>query len=243
MSPSTNVRVPEALMRQTHRSQEGSTQIDDNMQGVMRFHDRVDAGRRLGARLQHLRDDNVIVLGLPRGGVPVAFEVARALGAALDIIVVRKLGVPTQPELGMGAIGEDGVRVINDDVVRLADVSPHGLAAVERRERVELDRRVHQFRGDRPRLSLTGRTVVIVDDGIATGSTARAACRVARSLGATRVVLAVPVAPSHWVDRLESAADELITLLAADDFSGVGQFYDDFSQTSDSEVIACLRPG
>lgn len=219
----------------------GATLIGDNMDGVMRFVDRADAGRRLGARLGHLRDENTVVLGLPRGGVPVAFEVARALGAPLDIIVVRKLGVPTQPELGMGAIGEDGVRVINDDVVRHALVSEAELAAVEVRERAELDRRVSLFRGHRPRHSLTGRTALIIDDGIATGSTARAACQVARALGATRVVLAVPVAPSLWGDRLMDDADELIALQEVDDFWGVGQFYENFTQTPDADVIACLQ--
>jgi len=142
----------------------------------MTFIDRVDAGRRLAARLQHLRDDRVVVLGLPRGGVPVAYEVARALDAPLDVVVVRKLGVPRQPELGMGAIGEDGVRIINEEVIRLTGVSQSDLADVEVSERVELERRARRFRSDRPRTALKGRTVVVVDDGIATGSTARAAC-------------------------------------------------------------------
>src|SRR5690606_13759866 len=143
---------------------------------AMFFADRVDAGRRLASRLQHLRDESVVVLGLPRGGVPVASEVARALDAPLDVIVVRKLGVPFQPELGMGAIGEDGVRIIIDEIVRMAGVSISELAAVETRERAELERRAQRFRGGRPRAALAGRTAVIVDDGIATGSTARAAC-------------------------------------------------------------------
>ena len=150
----------------------------------MFFADRLDAGRRLAARLEHLRGQPVVVLGLPRGGVPVAFEVARSLDAPLDVIVVRKLGVPFQPELGMGAIGEDGIRIINDEIVAMARISESDLAAVEARERAELERRARRFRGDRPRSPLTGRTVVIVDDGIATGSTARAACQVARAQGA-----------------------------------------------------------
>ena len=207
----------------------------------MTFVDRVDAGRRLGERLQHLRDEAIVVLGLPRGGVPVATEVARALDAPLDVIVVRKLGVPYQPELGMGAIGEDGVRVINDEVVRLTQVSERQLAAVEARERAELERRARRFRGDRARQPLEGRTAVIVDDGIATGSTARAACQVARAQGATRVVLAVPVAPPGWTARFEADADELIALETPDPFFAVGQFYDDFSQTTDDEVVACLE--
>jgi putative phosphoribosyl transferase len=208
----------------------------------MLFVDRIDAGRRLSEKLQHLRGEDVVVLGLPRGGVPVAVEVARALEAPLDVIVVRKLGVPFQPELGMGAIGEDGVRVLNEALVRRSGITQDELAAVEHRERVELERRTHRFRGDRARIPLTGRTVVIVDDGIATGSTARAACRVARALGAARVVLAVPVAPPDWARGFAGVADELICLFTPGLFLGIGQFYADFSQTSDEEVIACLRP-
>jgi putative phosphoribosyl transferase len=207
----------------------------------MTFIDRVDAGRRLATRLQHLRDERVVVLGLPRGGVPVAYEVARALDAPLDIILVRKLGVPFQPELGMGAIGEDGVRIINEEVIRLTGVSDSELAEVEVSERVVLERRARRFRGDRPRTALEGRTVVVIDDGIATGSTARAACQVARARGATRVVLAVPVAPPGWEDRFGADADEFVCLETPEPFFAIGQFYDDFTQTSDEEVIACLE--
>ena len=153
----------------------------------MSFLDRTDAGRRLAQRTLHLRGENVVVLGLPRGGVPVAAEVARALRAPLDVIVVRKLGVPVQPELGMGAIGEGGVRIINPEVVAIAHVTDAEIAAVERRERAELERRARRFRGERRRTPLTGRTAIIIDDGIATGSTARAACQVARAQGAVRV--------------------------------------------------------
>ena len=207
----------------------------------MAFIDRADAGRRLAARLQHLRGDQVVVLGLPRGGVPVAYEVARALDAPLDVIVVRKLGVPFQPELGMGAIGEEGVRIINEEVVSIAGVSASQLDEVEVRERTELEVRVRRFRGDRPPIALEGRIVVVVDDGIATGSTARAACQVARARGAARVVLAVPVAPPDWRGRLGEFADELVCLHTPDPFYAVGQFYDNFTQTSDEEVVACLE--
>lgn len=207
----------------------------------MVFIDRADAGRRLAVRLQHLRGDSVVVLGLPRGGVPVAYEVAKALDAPLDVIVVRKLGVPFQPELGMGAIGEDGVRIINDEVIRLAGVSDRELAEVEARERAELERRAQRFRGDRPPAALEGRTVVVVDDGIATGSTARAACQVARARGAAHVVLAVPVAPADWEVQLGVDADDFVCLDTPELFFAVGQFYADFSQTSDEEVIACLE--
>ncbi|MFS8584505.1 MAG: phosphoribosyltransferase family protein [Acidimicrobiia bacterium] len=207
----------------------------------MRFVDRADAGRRLAAQLSYLRDEPVVVLGLPRGGVPVAYEIATALGAPLDVVVVRKLGVPFQPELGMGAIGEDGARVVNPEVVRMAGVTERQIAEVEARERAELERRARRFRGDRPRVPLTGRTAVVVDDGIAPGSTARAACEVARAHGATRVVLAVPVAPPGWTDRLGDAADEYVCLATPEPFYAIGQFYEDFSQTPDHEVVALLE--
>ena len=206
----------------------------------MTFADRSEAGRRLASRLQHLSAERVVVVGLPRGGVPVAYEVARALGAPLDVIVVRKLGVPYQPELGMGAIGEDGVRILNPAVVRAAGVSPAELDGVEARERVELERRAQRYRRNWPRVALGGRTVIVVDDGVATGSTARAACQVARAQGAARVVLAVPVAPRDWERRIDADVDEFVCLETPDPFYAVGQFYSDFDQTSDEEVIACL---
>ena len=207
----------------------------------MFFADRADAGRQLAASLEHLRGEPVVVLGLPRGGVPVALEVARALGAPLDVIVVRKLGVAFQPELGMGAVGEDGVRVINPEVVRAARVSADELAAVQVREQAQVDARAARYRVHRPREPLAGRTAVVVDDGIATGSTARAACQVARAHGAARVVLAVPVAPQGWQARIAGAADELVCAHTPADFYAIGEFYADFSQTTDDEVIACLR--
>ncbi len=206
----------------------------------MVFADRDDAGRRLAARLGHLRGEPVVVLGLPRGGVPVAFQVARALGAPLDVIVVRKLGVPFQPELGMGAVGEDGVRVINPEIVDLAGVSENVLAAVQAREQAEVDARAGWYRPVRPREPLDGRTAVVVDDGIATGSTARAACQIARALGAARVVLAVPVAPPGWDARIGTDADELVCVSTPRGFRAIGQFYARFPQVSDDEVIACL---
>jgi putative phosphoribosyl transferase len=207
----------------------------------MPFLDRAHAGRRLAGQLTHLRGADVAVLGLPRGGIPVAFEVAQILGAALDVIVVRKLGLPNQPELAMGAIGEDGVRIINRTVVIGERVTESEFARVEHVERAELERRARRFRGDRPRAPLTGRTTVIVDDGIATGSTARAACQVARAQGAARVVLAVPVAPRAAIPGLSSVADEVVCLETPDRFLAIGQWYSDFSQTSDDEVVALLR--
>jgi putative phosphoribosyl transferase len=207
----------------------------------MRFRDRLDAGQRLADRLMHLRGENLAVLGLPRGGVTVAAEVARALGAPLDVILVRKLGVPVQPELGMGAIGEGGARVINPEVIRFAHVSDEQLAAVEERERCELRRRAQRYRGDRTPVPLAGRTAVVVDDGIATGSTARAACQVAKEMGACRVVLAVPVAPRSAGDTLAADADEVICLETPERFQAIGEWYDDFTQTSDEEVVSLLR--
>ncbi|MGZ6964984.1 MAG: phosphoribosyltransferase family protein [Acidimicrobiia bacterium] len=205
------------------------------------FQDRRDAGRQLAARLRHLRDEHPVVVGLPRGGVPVAFEVAAALDAPLDVIVVRKLGVPHQPELGMGAIGEDNVRVLNDDVLRRAAVSSGEVAAVEARERIEVQRRAELYRGGRAMIPLTDRTVVVVDDGIATGGTARAALEVARVHGARRVVLAVPVAPRESLERMSPAADEIVVIETPTPFLAVGQWYAQFTQTSDDEVISLLR--
>src|SRR5271166_460888 len=211
------------------------------VEGVMLFTDRADAGRRLAARLEHLRGEPVVVLGLPRGGVPVALEVARALGAPLDVIVIRKLGVPFQPQLGMGAVGEDGVRVINREVVREAGVRANELAVVQAREQARVEARAARYRVHRPREPLAGRVAVIVDDGIATGSTAKAACQVARAHGAARVVLAVPVAPPGWEARIAGAADELVCVATPRGFFAIGQFYADFSQATDDEVVACLR--
>jgi putative phosphoribosyl transferase len=204
------------------------------------FTDRSDAGLRLAGRLRHLRGENVVVLGLPRGGVPVAAEVARALDAPLDVIVVRKVGVPFQPELAMGAVGEGGALVVNERVVRRAHIGEAEFAEIERRERAEVERRALQFRGDRPRLALEGRTALVVDDGIATGSTARAACQVARVLGAARVVLAVPVCSPDTARALRGEVDELVCLETPRWFSAVGQCYVDFRPTSDSEVTAVL---
>jgi putative phosphoribosyl transferase len=203
------------------------------------FADRADAGRQLAKRLEHLQGQDVVVLGLPRGGVPVAFPVAVALQAPLDVIVVRKLGLPYQPELAMGAIGEDGVRVLDRDLVQLAGVRADELRDVERREQSLLRSRVEQFRRGRPRVDLNGRVAVIVDDGLATGSTARAACLVARRLGAARVVLAVPVAPAEAAAHFQEA-DEVVSVSAPRRFVAVGLHYEDFSPTTDEEVIVLL---
>ncbi|HEY5650290.1 MAG TPA: phosphoribosyltransferase family protein [Acidimicrobiia bacterium] len=204
------------------------------------FADRRDAGRQLAQVVGHLKSPDTIVLGLPRGGVPVAAEVARALEAPMDVIVVRKLGVPGHEELAMGAIGEGGVEVIHREVVDPLGITPDEIVRVERRELVELDRRVKAFRRSGPAPDIEGRQVVIVDDGIATGSTARAACQVARAQGAARVVVAVPVAPQGWERRFSDVADELIALHTPRRFGAIGAFYRDFRQTPDEEVTQLL---
>jgi putative phosphoribosyl transferase len=206
----------------------------------MPFRDRREAGRRLAERLSGLRASAPLVLGLPRGGVPVAFEVAKALGAPLDVLVVRKLGVPFQPELGMGAVGEDGVRVLNPDVLRQAGVTESQLAAVEARERAEVEERAVRLRRGRPAIPLEGRTVVIVDDGLATGGTARAAVHVARARRADRVILAVPVAPPETVAALRRDADDVVAVETPEPFFAIGGWYSDFSPTSDDEVVELL---
>ncbi|MFN8028129.1 MAG: phosphoribosyltransferase family protein [Acidimicrobiia bacterium] len=202
--------------------------------------DRRDAGRRLAERLVSRRDERPVLLALPRGGVPVAHEVARALGAPLDVLVVRTLGAPRQPELGVGAIGEGGVRVVSEEIVAATGTTEDQLAAVEARERAEIDRRARAYRGARPMLPVEGRTVVIVDDGIATGGTARAAIAVARAHGAARVIVATPVAPPDTVALLEREADEVVTVATPTGFAAIGEWYDDFSQTTDDEVVELL---
>ncbi len=207
----------------------------------MLFVDRADAGRHLAQRLRNLRGTDVAVLGLARGGVPVAYEVAEDLHAPLDVIVVRKLGVPFQPEYGFGAIGEGGVRIVDDYVVRQSRLTGPEIAEVEARERARLDRRVNQLRGDHPPVPLAGRTVIVVDDGIATGSTARAACLGARARGASRVILAVPVGSTEGTTALWRTADEVVCLHTPAPFFAVGEWYGDFGQVADEEVTILLR--
>lgn len=203
------------------------------------FEDRADAGRRVAGLLEHLRSADVVVLGLPRGGVPVAAQVALALGAPLDVVVVRKLGVPDQPELAMGAVGEGDVLVLDPHTVARAGVSPEQVAVVERRERAALAARAERLRAHRPGVSLVGRTAVVVDDGIATGATVRVACRVARRLGAARVVVAVPLAPPE-IDARSLGCDELVCAATPSPFVAVGHHYEDFFPTSDDEVVRLL---
>ncbi|NUR49279.1 MAG: phosphoribosyltransferase [Hamadaea sp.] len=208
--------------------------------GVSAFRDRTDGGRRLAARLVEAGVDrgDLVVLGLPRGGVPVAAEIAAIFGAPLDVIVVRKLGHPQQPEYAVGAIGEENARVLTSGARGLSDADVARIAAAES---AELDRRVRRLRGDRPPVSLHGRTALIVDDGIATGATAAAACQVARARGATRVIVAAPVAPPGAVADLAPLADEVIAVVTPASFHAVGAWYDDFSATTDDEVAALLH--
>jgi len=205
------------------------------------FRDRVDAGKRLAQHVRELELEDPITLGLPRGGVVVAAEVADAIRSPLDVLIVRKLGLPFAPEVAMGAIGEDGVELLDWATIETAGVTDFEVAAVIRKERAELERRSIHYRGLRPAMSLLDRTALIVDDGIATGSTARTACRIARARGAARIVVAVPVATPHTVERMNDECDDLICLRTPVDFMAVGQYYRHFDPVSDDEVEAILR--
>jgi putative phosphoribosyl transferase len=207
----------------------------------MIFSNRTEAGRRLALRLRdYANRKDVIVLGIPRGGVPVAFEVARTLKVPLDVLVLRKLGIPGHEELGFGAIASGGIRALNPEIVGALRISPWDIELVTNRERKELKRREHAYRGRRPPLHVTGLTVILVDDGIATGSGMRAAIDALRQMKPAHIVIAVPVAPGSTCDRLRSDVDDLVCLETPEPFYGVGQFYFDFSQVSDQEVNELL---
>jgi putative phosphoribosyl transferase len=206
----------------------------------MSFHDRTDAGKQLAQLLDRLRDADAVVLGLPRGGVPVAYEVAHALDLPLDVVIVRKLGVPWHEELAMGAIG-DGARVVDDETVASLGVTADQLDAVERREQIELAERARRFRLDRGPLEIRGKIAIVVDDGVATGATARAACQVVRAAGAARIILAFPVAPPDWQPHPGVDEDELVCNERPSPFFAVGQWYENFAQTSDEQVVELLE--
>lgn len=207
----------------------------------MIFKDRVSAGRALAKRLPDFKNKNVVVLALPRGGVPVAFEVAREINAPLDVIVVRKLGIPFQPELAMGAVGEGGVVARNEQVIQMAKITSEQFEEARLREIREVANRASKFREGRPPVDITSRQALIVDDGIATGSTAQAACEVARELGAEKVILAAPVGSREAVETLSKIADQVICLEVPETFFAVGEWYEDFSPVTDDDVVQLLR--
>ena len=207
----------------------------------MRFADRIDAGRALAARLgPYAGREDVVVLGLPRGGVPVAAEVARELGAPLDVLLVRKLGVPVHPELAMGAIAEDGPPVVNDDVVEGYGLRPADLERVGAQERREIARQAALYRSGRPPVSVEGRIAIVVDDGLATGASMEAAVRALAGRQPARIVVAVPVAAVESVERLRAVAHEVVAAATPSPFHAVGAWYEDFSPTDDAEVVALL---
>ena len=208
----------------------------------MLFRDRRHAGQVLAQKLGHYRDrEDVLILALPRGGVPVAFEVAQALDAPLDVFIVRKLGLPGQEEFAMGAIATGGVRVVNEDAVKYLRISDEVIDAVAAKEAKELERRERAYRGSRPAPQLAGRTVILVDDGLATGSTMRAAAAALRQQQPARIVIAVPVSAPETCDEFRSEVDEIICAATPGSFRGVGQWYEDFSQTPDDEVHRLLE--
>jgi predicted phosphoribosyltransferase len=207
----------------------------------MMFRDRYDAGEMLAERLREFSGRrDVIVLALPRGGVPVGYVVARELGVPLDVFVVRKLGTPGQPELAMGAIASGGVRVLNREVVDALGIPEASIEEVSRREEEELQRRERQYRGDRPSLDVSGKTGILVDDGLATGSSMRAAAAALRQAGAARIVIAVPVASRATCDQLREEGNDVVCATTPEPFFAVGQWYKDFAQTTDEEVRELL---
>jgi putative phosphoribosyl transferase len=211
------------------------------MDRVQRFHDRREAGQLLARRLAQYQDrTDVVVLALPRGGVPVAYEIARELKAPLDVFLVRKLGVPWHPELAMGAIAGTGTEVLNGDVVSAYNIPPHVIRAVAERERGELERRLRKYRGTRPMPDLRDRVVILVDDGLATGSTMRAAVGAIRQERPRSIVVAVPVAASDTCRDFRDEVDEVLCLHTPPDFVAVGRWYEEFSQTTDEEVRELL---
>ena len=205
------------------------------------FKDREDAGRRLAERLSRYRDERPVVFALPRGGVPVGYEISRALGVPLEVFVARKLGAPGQPEFGIGAVAPGGVRILNEDVIRRLGITDDYVERITEQETAELERRLRHFRGERPQPEVRGRTVILVDDGLATGVTARAAIKALRRLEPQRLVLAAPVCAAQTAELLGPEVDEFLCLEAPPDLGAIGFWYRDFSQTTDDEVIELLE--
>src|SRR4030095_9712295 len=211
---------------------------------TMIYRDRTDAGKQLASRLsEYAGRDNVLVLALPRGGVPVAYEVAKTLHLPLDIFLVRKLGVPGHEELAMGAISNRGIRVLNEDVVDYLQIPGRVIDAIAAIELRELERRERAYRGDRPEPVVQGKTVILIDDGLATGSTMRAAAAALRQQNPDRIVVAVPVSASRTCNEYSRRVDEIVCAATPEPFLGVGQWYEDFSQTTDDEVRQLLEKG
>jgi putative phosphoribosyl transferase len=212
------------------------------LENNMIFHNRVEAGRLLAGKLKaYAGRKDVVVLGIPRGGVPVAFEVANALRTPLDIFLSRKLGVPWQEELAFGALATGGVRILDQDLVRELNLSEKEIERISKTVSAELERRQRVYRGSRPPLELEGETVLLIDDGIATGSSMRAAIQALRQMKPAKIVVAIPVAPPQTCKRLKSEVDELVSLYTPEFFFAIGQFYEDFSQVADEEVTELLR--
>src|SRR5436190_14897561 len=206
-----------------------------------KFRNRQDAGKFLAAKLKHFDNDpDVIVLALPRGGVPVAYEIARELNAPLDIFIVRKLGAPIYEELAMGAIASGGVRVLNEDLIRKLGITPRMIDAVAEEQQRELERREHEYRRDREPLDVTGRKVILVDDGLATGASMRAAVQALRKRNTKRIIVAVPVGAPETCEQFENEVDEVVCGKRPEDLGAVGAWYEDFTQTTDEEVCELL---
>jgi putative phosphoribosyl transferase len=209
--------------------------------GFPPFKDRRDAGRRLAGKLSRFKDERPVVFALPRGGVPVGYEISRSLRAPLDVCVSRKLGAPDQPEFGIGAVAAGGVRVLNEDVVRRLGISDDYIERITAQEIAEVSRRLRYFRGDRPEPDVAGRTAILVDDGLATGVTARAAVEALRSRSPRRLVLAAPVCAAQTAGLLRPTVDELVCLQSPKDLGAIGFWYRNFEQTSDEEVVELLE--
>lgn len=226
------------MQHRDEQTRRGSLEPDAGEVSI--FRDRQDAGRRLARLLEHERHARPVVLALPRGGVPVAYEIAQALDAPLDVFLVRKIGAPGHRELGIGAVAQGGVRILNEPAIAMLNVSPEELAQITAEEQAELERRSRRFRGDRPLPDLRGCTVILVDDGLATGVSAAAAIRALQRLEPARLILAVPVCAPETVEALRPDVDEIVCALTPRDFLAVGYWYRVFDQTTDEEVVDLL---